>query len=108
MSFMENIIPIDFPNFTEHGSTPCSQSDPEAFFPLDEMPGTLLPNRIAYPMEREAKLVCAECPYQLRCLEYALKHPEERGIWGGTTERERKAFRRGRPVMLQIPPIRHK
>ena len=107
MALFDSIVPSDFPDFSEYGATPCSQSDPEAFFPMDEMPGSLLPGRIAYQMEREAKLVCVECPYQTRCLEYSLKHPEEQGIWGGTTEFERKAFRRGRPVRLRIPPIKH-
>jgi WhiB family redox-sensing transcriptional regulator len=42
-----------------------------------------------YDHEKEAKAICAECPYKIRCLEYALKNHEQ-GIWGGTTERDRR------------------
>jgi WhiB family redox-sensing transcriptional regulator len=106
LTISEHIVPADFPDFSEYGATPCSQIDPEAFFPVDETPGSLLPSQIAYQMEREAKLVCVECPYQVRCLEYAIRNPGEQGIWGGTTEFERKSFRRGKPIRLRIPPIK--
>lgn len=39
---------------------------------------------------RHAKKLCGECPLQQMCLDYALKHHEEYGIWGGTTPGERK------------------
>jgi WhiB family redox-sensing transcriptional regulator len=62
----------------------CAQTDPEAFFP-DKGGST-----------REAKAVCAACPVMAECLEWALAHDERFGIWGGTSERERRALRRGR------------
>jgi len=34
--------------------------------------------------------VCNECPVQRTCLEYALTTRQDNGVWGGTTERERK------------------
>jgi len=36
-----------------------------------------------------AKSICARCPIQQQCLQDAIKG-EEAGIWGGTTEAERK------------------
>lgn len=105
--FSGSIFPADYPDFEEHGTPPCAESDPEAFFPQDRPDGNFMPNRLAYPMEREAKLTCLECPYKLRCLEYALKNEEVQGIWGGTTEQERRKFRRGVPVRLSIPVAKH-
>lgn len=50
---------------------------------------------------REAKLVCnggpagEPCPVRAQCLQYALDHDERFGIWGGYSERERRALRHG-------------
>ena len=42
-----------------------------------------------------AKRICATCPVQADCLAYALEHVENlRGVWGGTTPRERLTMRR--------------
>jgi hypothetical protein len=54
-----------------------------------------------------AKAVCAECLVRVECLEYALANAEKFGIWGGTSERERRAMRRERNIALPKPPIRH-
>lgn len=45
---------------------------------------------------KEAKGVCAGCPVRLECLEYAIAHNERFGIWGGKSERERRAIRKQR------------
>jgi WhiB family redox-sensing transcriptional regulator len=47
--------------------------------------------------ESRAKAVCQTCEVRGECLEEALKHDERFGIWGGLTERERRALRRSRP-----------
>jgi WhiB family transcriptional regulator, redox-sensing transcriptional regulator len=60
----------------------CAQTDPEEFFP----------DKGSSP--RAAKAVCATCPVIDECLSYALEHNERFGIWGGTSERERRALRR--------------
>lgn len=44
----------------------------------------------------EAKAICAECPVRQACLEHALANREREGIWGGTTERERRRIVRQR------------
>ena len=108
MTFLGNIIPSDYPDFEEFGDTPCSQSDPDAFFPIDSFEGSYRPSRGAYPLEREAKLICSTCPYQLRCLEYALNRPDEPGIWGGTTELDRRKLLQGKLKTLRIPPSKHR
>lgn len=42
--------------------------------------------------------LCETCPVRQECLEVALADPEIVGLWGGTTERERRQMRRGRAV----------
>ena len=56
----------------------CAQTDPELFFPET---GNL---------PRDAKRVCARCPVCAECLDYALAQDRLYGVWGGTTERERR------------------
>lgn len=43
----------------------------------------------------EARAVCARCPVRQRCLDDALSRGEwaDHGIWGGTSERERRRLR---------------
>ena len=44
-----------------------------------------------------AKLVCRSCPVRTQCLADALDNRVEYGVWGGMTERERRALLRRRP-----------
>ena len=53
--------------------------------------------------EARAKAVCQSCPVRVDCLEEALEQDERFGIWGGLTERERRALRRNRPDELTGP-----
>jgi WhiB family redox-sensing transcriptional regulator len=43
---------------------------------------------------KAARALCAQCPAQIECLEYALANKEHFGIWGGTSERERRRLRK--------------
>lgn len=40
--------------------------------------------------EQRAKEICSECSVQTSCLQYALEIREQHGIWGGSTENERR------------------
>lgn len=40
---------------------------------------------------------CVMCPVRGDCLTFALSLPEVFGVWGGTTESERRALKRGGP-----------
>ncbi len=44
--------------------------------------------------ERRAKAICAVCPVQVECLEYAIRTREPHGVWGGLSEMERRAMLR--------------
>ncbi len=47
--------------------------------------------------QREARAVCTGCPVRLECLADALDNRMDFGVWGGMTERERRALLRRRP-----------
>lgn len=61
-----------------HIDTPCSQADPECFFPEK---GESTAN---------AKRICAGCDVREQCLEWALDNRERFGVFGGLSERERR------------------
>ena len=65
----------------------CLGVDPDLFFP----------ERGA--STKEAKSVCGGCEVKMECLEYALRHGEKFGIWGGMSERERRRIRRQRALV---------
>ncbi|MFC9189290.1 WhiB family transcriptional regulator [Streptomyces cyaneofuscatus] len=47
--------------------------------------------------QNRAKIVCTGCPVRTECLAEALDNRVEFGVWGGMTERERRALLRRRP-----------
>lgn len=62
----------------------CSGKDPDALF-------------VRGKAQHEAKTVCKTCPVLAQCLAEALDNRTEFGVWGGMTERERRALLRRRP-----------
>jgi len=61
----------------------CAETDPELFFPLK---GKFLD-------AQSAIRICNKCELKQKCLEFALKDPELKGIWGGTSEPNRVKMR---------------
>ncbi|MFF3958494.1 WhiB family transcriptional regulator [Streptomyces sp. NPDC001890] len=47
--------------------------------------------------QKKAKAVCTGCPVRTECLAEALDNHLEWGVWGGMTERERRALLRRKP-----------
>lgn len=47
--------------------------------------------------QQSAKVICQRCPVVAECLADALDNHTEYGVWGGMTERERRALLRRRP-----------
>ena len=65
----------------------CRDSDPDVFFPI----GTTGP---ALEQIETARRICTACGVTDECLEFALATNQEAGIWGGTTEEERRKLRK--------------
>ena len=67
----------------------CAEKHPSIFFPSDGV-GV-----------EKARKICNECPMQTPCLEYALRNRIDHGVWGGTSERQRRRIlkeRRGKAL----------
>ena len=47
--------------------------------------------------QKRATAICVGCPVRAECLAEALDNRIEWGVWGGMTERERRALLRQRP-----------
>ncbi len=58
--------------------------NPDRFFPERGVSG------------RSARNLCGKCPVKSECLNYALEHEIEWGIWGGMTDRQRKKVKSAR------------
>ncbi|WP_068178838.1 WhiB family transcriptional regulator [Mycobacterium sp. UM_CSW] len=50
--------------------------------------------------QREAALVCRHCPVMQECGAEALDNRVEFGVWGGMTERQRRALLQRHPEMV--------
>lgn len=52
--------------------------------------------------QREAQAIClTPCPVRQKCFAYAIERREPFGIWGGSTERQRRSiYRRQRETVL--------
>lgn len=62
----------------------CAELPPTTFFPSDGVGVDA------------ARRICADCPVKEPCLEYALVNRIDHGVWGGTSERERRRILRRR------------
>ena len=62
----------------------CNDADPDELF-------------VTGAAQNRAKAVCLTCPVRTECLADALDNHVEFGVWGGMTERERRALLRRRP-----------
>jgi WhiB family redox-sensing transcriptional regulator len=67
----------------------CRSADPDLFFPVSATGPAV--RQIA-----RAKTICADCGVRRECLEFALAHDQNYGIWGGTTAEDRQRTRRRR------------
>ena len=65
----------------------CRDTDPELFFPV----GT---TGHALTSIEHAKRVCEQCTVTRDCLDFALETNQDSGIWGGTSEEERRQIRK--------------
>jgi WhiB family redox-sensing transcriptional regulator len=67
----------------------CRHQAPSVFFPSDGVGVEV------------ARRICATCPVQGLCLEYALEHRIDHGVWGGTSERQRRRILKSRRLNVR-------
>jgi WhiB family redox-sensing transcriptional regulator len=67
----------------------CLHADPDVFFPISAAGASA-------PQIRMARAICSGCPVRGDCTDFALEHRDVQGIWGGTTDDERRKLRRAR------------
>jgi WhiB family transcriptional regulator, redox-sensing transcriptional regulator len=70
---------VDWPS-----TAACRNGDPDALF-------------VQGAEQNVAKRICRGCPVRYECLADALDNRIEFGVWGGMTERERRALLRRHP-----------
>lgn len=71
----------------------CADLPPETFFPSDGVGVNV------------ARAICADCPQRAPCLEYALASRIDHGVWGGTSERERRRILKRRRLESEGRPV---
>ena len=67
---------------TWHDNALCPQFDGDSFYP-----------ERGYSADY-AKAICHRCPVETECLQWALDHDEQHGVWGGKSEKERRELKR--------------
>jgi len=72
---------VDWPSLAA-----CRNGDPDALF-------------VQGAEQNVAKRICRGCPVRYECLADALDNRIEFGVWGGMTERERRALLRRHPAV---------
>jgi WhiB family redox-sensing transcriptional regulator len=90
--------PVPRPDWRQDAA--CRQLDTELFFPI----GTA---GAAAGQIDLAKAICRSCPVRTPCLDWAMRHHQQYGIWGGTTEQERRSLRIAAVRRLLFAPSSH-
>lgn len=70
----------------------CADKSPATFFPSDGVGVEL------------ARQICATCPVKDLCLEHALENRIDHGVWGGSSERERRRILKRRRLGALVGP----
>jgi WhiB family redox-sensing transcriptional regulator len=67
----------------------CRNKPPEMFFPSDGL-GVVI-----------AKEICGTCKVKEQCLNHALQNHISHGVWGGTSERQRRRIRKEQRLAIK-------
>jgi len=91
MSFLATSLALGSADYSWRREASCKDTDPELFFPIGTTGQALI-------QITEAKIVCKDCAVRAKCLDFALETNQDWGIWGGTSEDERREIRRRRAI----------
>jgi WhiB family transcriptional regulator, redox-sensing transcriptional regulator len=84
---MTNWKPLKITAISWMDNASCVGEDANLWFPND---------KDAVNKAKQAKVICADCPVKMQCLELALTERISYGIWGGLTSDERDRLRQSR------------
>jgi WhiB family redox-sensing transcriptional regulator len=87
MSLPASVIALANAEYGWRSEALCRDTDPELFFPIGTTGAALV-------QIEHARAVCRQCPVQADCLDFALSTNQDSGVWGGTSEEERRILRR--------------
>lgn len=76
------LVEVDDADRAWKADAACRDSDPELWFPGRG------------ESHEQANRICARCPVRQECFDFAMRHGERFGIWGGRSERQRRRLRR--------------
>ncbi|BBZ45268.1 WhiB family transcriptional regulator [Mycobacterium parmense] len=71
------VVPVDRSEWVSRAL--CRSTDPDRLF-------------VTGKAQRDATAICRHCPVAVECLAEALDNRVEFGVWGGMTERRRRAL----------------
>jgi WhiB family redox-sensing transcriptional regulator len=86
----------EFPDLSEG---PCRGMDARLFYPLKGGRGANTTGNMAKAVCDSGSVGGRPCPCRDACLQWALHH-EMFGVWGGTSERQRRRIRHERNIIV--------
>lgn len=98
MTILASSLALAHADYAWRDEALCRDTDPDLFFPVGTTGQALV------QIER-AKRVCGECPVRMDCLDFALATNQDAGIWGGTSEDERRLLRRQRNARIHAAAL---
>lgn len=90
-------LPLSLNDILYHSEAACAQPN---------IPDDLDFFSDAKKMQDRCKLVCANCPVQEKCRDFAIQNREDQGIWGGMTFQERRYWYKRQVRIGKIEPVR--
>lgn len=95
MSLYAQSLALGAADYSWRNEALCRDTDPELFFPVGNTGD-------AIDQIERARTVCNDCGVRSQCLEFALATNQDCGVWGGTSEDERRRIRRERAAMRRM------
>ncbi len=87
MSILAQILALGSADYAWRVNANCREIDPDMFFPIGNTGEALR-------MLMRARAVCADCGVKQQCLDFSIATNQDCGVWGGTSEDERRDLRR--------------
>ncbi|MBM3729509.1 MAG: WhiB family transcriptional regulator [Actinobacteria bacterium] len=87
MTILASSLALGAADYTWRQQAVCRDTDPELFFPVGSTGQAVL-------QLSKAKETCNQCTVKIECLRFAIDTNQDSGVWGGTSEEERRVLRR--------------